>query len=335
MGTTIVRLDPLLGAEGAERMLAGLRAYGSYGQYSNEGFDTGYAPELPQRFDAALNFIRTGGRLGSNDDVRRAAARTNYVRETYAYGDDVFLAGIEELRDHEALRSAAVAVHDRPLIEPAIVYANVLLPGQELATHTDVPEFRGANRTTTPQWLLVVMAHSGLFETWRMPIATAIAYFGGGDGGALHLYPDGADGPVDTVATAHDTAVVLDTDSIFHGVDRVDGDDSWLDSASIGDRLHPADGGGWQLRGDGGEVRGRFGAETLRFSVSWKAYCFADHADRDRWHHHRDDLGLDQILDTLEDDLRRRQDLDGDRPKPVDFGRLLVDTYIRFPVPTT
>ena len=38
--------------------------------------------------------------------------------------------------------------------------------------HTDVPEFRGANRKLVPQWLLVVMHHSGLFEDYRMPIAT-------------------------------------------------------------------------------------------------------------------------------------------------------------------
>ena len=44
------------------------------------------------------------------------------------------------------------------------MYANLLLPGQELAVHTDVPEFRGANRKVIPQWLLVVMHHSGLFD---------------------------------------------------------------------------------------------------------------------------------------------------------------------------
>ena len=44
--------------------------------------------------------------------------------------------------------------------------------------HTDVPEFRGANRKRYPQWLIVVMHHSGLFDRWRMPIATGVAYFG-------------------------------------------------------------------------------------------------------------------------------------------------------------
>src|ERR671933_1110490 len=131
---------------------------------------------------AASNFVRTGGRFGRKEDVRVLAARTNYFRETYAYGADVFLDGIETFRDHEALVEAARALHGNPVIVPSIVYANILLPGQELAVHTDVGEFRGANRKVVPQWLIVVMFHSGLFEDWRMPIATGISYFGGGRG---------------------------------------------------------------------------------------------------------------------------------------------------------
>src|SRR5688500_13223905 len=149
------------------------------------------------------------------------AARTNYYRETYAYGDDLFAPGTEMLRDHAGFVEAAIQIHARPVVVPAIVYANILLPGQELAVHTDVPEFRGANRKIVPQWLLVAMRHSGLFERWRMPIATGIAYFGGGRGGELAYYPDGAGGAARTYAPKHNTAVMLDTDTVFHGVDRV------------------------------------------------------------------------------------------------------------------
>lgn len=87
--------------------------------------------------------------------------------------------------------------------------------------HTDVPEFRGANRKIVPQWLIVVMHHSGLFDEWRMPIATGVAYFGGGRGGELAYYPDGASGEAATYAPRHNTAVVLDTDTVFHGVEHI------------------------------------------------------------------------------------------------------------------
>ena len=72
--------------------------------------------------------------------------------------------GIEPYLFHEGFVEAARAVHGRSVIEPAIVFANLMVPGQELAVHTDVPEFRGCNRKVMPQWLLVAMHHSGLFD---------------------------------------------------------------------------------------------------------------------------------------------------------------------------
>ena len=74
--------------------------------------------------------------------------------------------------EHADLVEVGDIADGKPIVVPNIVYANVVLPGQELSVHTDVPEFRGANRKHEPEWLLVVMHLSGLFEPWRMPIAT-------------------------------------------------------------------------------------------------------------------------------------------------------------------
>src|SRR4030095_5243105 len=40
--------------------------------------------------------------------------------------------------------------------------------------------------------LMVVMHHAGLFERWRMPIATGVSWFRGCRGGEFAFYPDGA-----------------------------------------------------------------------------------------------------------------------------------------------
>ena len=330
----VIAVDPLLDDAEADAVLDLWRHYPGYGLYSNEGFDTAFAPELAQRYDAAVNFVRTGGRFGRRDeDKSMLAARTNYFRETYAYGDDVSAPGVEVLFANRALADAARRLHGRDVIEPAIVYANVMLPGQELAVHTDVPEFRGANRKILPQWLLVVMRHSGLFEDWRMPIATGITYFGGGAGGELAYYPDGAAGEAVTYTPRHNTGVVLDTDTVFHGVDRVLGDERELGSIRPGMRLvHDGD-DRWSVR-DGDRVVATYDEDEIRLSISWKAYCFADDAEREAWQGHTDDLSLDVILDRLTDDLRTRGRLDGDRPADAELGRLLIDEYVRFPAPS-
>jgi len=325
--------DPLLDRDAAADMVALCERFGRYGMYSEEALNSGIGEGLPQRFDAAFNFIRTGGRLGRKEPLATLAARTNYFRETYAYGEEISAPGIEPFYRHEGLAEAARAIHGRPLVEPAIVYANLLLPGQELAMHTDVPEFRGANRKVLPQWLLVVMHHSGLFDRWRMPIATAVSWFHDARGGAFAFHPDGPDGAPQVHAVHFNTAVLLDTDSVFHGVDRVADDGRPLPPYRPGMHLESEGDGRWVVR-SGSDVVARCRWEEMRFSVSWKAYCFADEAERRAWREHSDDLSLDFVLSELLGDLRERGRLAGEPPaEPRALAELLVAEYVHFPAP--
>ncbi len=340
MPVTTVPIDPLLDPADAAAMVELCERYGSYGLYVVEVSETEFAPELPQRVDAALNYVRTGGRFGRDEPKRDLALRTNYLRESYAYGEERFVDGIDPFLHAPPLVEAARRLYDRPVIEPAIAYANILLPGQELAVHTDVPEFRGANRKVVPQWLLVVMHHSGLFDEWRMPIATGISYFAPEGkqavGGELAYYPEGPDGPVEVLETRHNTGIVLDTDSVFHGVDRVGPPGTPPVEVAPGNVLAHDGSERWSLRPERGseERLAEFGWEDIRFSVSWKAYCFADEAERDAWRTHADDLGVEVILERLVDDLVDRGVLTaGERPADRDLALLLMATYEHFPAP--
>jgi hypothetical protein len=323
--------DPLLPVAEADAMLRLCERFGSYRTYAEDvTASEPFAPEIPQRYDAAANFVRSGGRFGRREAAHVLASRTNYFRATYAY-EEPETPGIEPFLHCEGFVDAARALHGRPLVVPNIVYANLLLPGQELAVHTDVPEFRGANRKRYPQWLIVVMHHSGLFARWRMPIATGVAYFGTCKGGEFAFYPEGPDGPAQELAVKHNTAVLLDTDTVFHGVDRVEetvplppvrpGAELRFDRAT----------GDWNLSSEAGEPLATYRFGELRFSVSWKAYCYEDASDRERVLRHEDDLQLASILDTLERDLRERGAMTGPRPADHDFALLLIDRYIRFP----
>jgi hypothetical protein len=261
------------------------------------------------------------------------AARTNYFREEYAYGTKGLIEGVDPFLFHEGFVEAARQIHGRRVIEPAIVFANLMVPGQELALHTDVPEFRGVNRKLHPQWLLVAMRHSELFEDWRMPIATGVAWFHDCDGGEFAFYPDGADGPPVYHKVAYNTALLVDTDSVFHGVDRVaPGDAGELPTLKPGMQLTFEGDGRWSVR-DGEEIVAEYPWNELRFSISWKAYCFTDEAERDSWRAHSDDLSLDATLATFVDDLRARGLITGDAPPPRELALMIIDEYIRFPPP--
>jgi hypothetical protein len=327
--------DPLLTQAQAEQMVQICERHGAHGLYSEEGLNSGIGEGLPQRFDSARNFVRTGGRFGrTQEDRRTLAARTNYFRETYAYGEEIRAPGSEVFLHHPGFIEAARALHSRPLVEPAIVFANLLIPGQELAVHTDVPEFRGANRKLFPQWLLVVMHHSRLFEKYRMPIATGVAWFHDAMGGEFAFYPDGIEGEPVALAARFNTAILADTDSVFHGVDRVRETTVPIPPLRPGMKLVPDGAGTWSVQA-GDEPLARYRWQELRFSVSWKAYCFADLAERAIWREHSDDLDLAVVLDTLERDLRARGAVVGDLPERRELAKRLVDTYIHFPKPAS
>jgi hypothetical protein len=337
MAAPVVILDPCLADEDARAMVDLCERFGRYRMYAeHEQHDTDIGRGLAQRQDALDNFLSTGGTTRAAEPMAALAVRTSYFREEYAYGRDERIAGIAPFLYHPHFTEAAQAIHGRPVIEPAIAYANLMVPGQELAVHTDVPEFRGANRKLVPQWLLVVMHHSRLFEEYRMPIATAIAWFHDCDGGELSYWPDGPDAPGAQHRVRFNTAMVLDTDSVFHGVDRIANvapED--LPRIRPGTTLDCVAPGKWILHNAAGDEVETYDWDALRFSVSWKAYCFRDATERDTWKEHREDVTIDVILDRLVDDLSARGVVPRDVARDAELGRVLIDEYIGFPLSTT
>jgi hypothetical protein len=195
-----------------------------------------------------------------------------------------------------------------------------------------VPEFRGVNRKRDPQWLIVAMHHSRLFERWRMPIATGVAWFGNPEGGEFVFYPEGPWGPPVALAARHDTAILLDTDTVFHGVDRVAEARVPMPDLKPGMRLSWEGEDRWSLS-SGDEVLARYAFRDLRFSISWKAYCYADEAEERLVREHRDDLSRAQVIETLVADLRRRGRIQGEVPKAQDLALMIIGEYIQYPPP--
>lgn len=326
-----LHIDPFLGNDEAQDMLSLAESFGSFGTYADEATSDGLGEDLPQRFDVGINYSDRGlDGSGNTDTPEAAASRSNYFRETYAYGQEIKAPGIEPFMAHPALSDTAREISGCNNIVPAIVYANLLVPGQELAIHTDVPEFRGLNRKLVPQWLLVVMLHSGLFDRYRIPILTCVSWFGEASGGAFTFYPNGADGARASIPAQNNSAILIDTDKVFHGVERVT--NVLPDLAVIGQhtRLHFCGDDKWQLR-ESDAVLADFNWAQLRYSISWKAYCFTDDESEATWHDHTDDLDVDAVLITLENALRERGALSGPRPDPTAFALLLVSTFVQYP----
>jgi hypothetical protein len=320
-----VEFDRLLQEEEVEQLLRIVHERAPYPTYGEGRQQQGFGAGIPQRYDAARNFVE---KRAGQDPVWRLASRTNYFRDTFAYEEPLFpeIAFFQQLPQ---LIEAAQRVTGRMHVRPAIVYLNILVPGQELALHTDVPEFRGANRTREPEWLLVAMHHSGLFERWRRHIATGVSWYHDCQGGEFVFYPDGPQQPPRRLAVRRNTAIVLDTDSVFHGIDPVDRKGTEIPPIEPGVRLHRDSDTKWSVRRDG-EVRAGYDWNDLRLSVSWKAWCFADEEELRLNHDHSEDLSLESILEAFVADLRRRGKINS-CPDDDTLARLILEEYIRFP----
>ena len=130
---------------------------------------------------------------------------------------------------------------------------------------------------------------------------------------------------------AHNTAILLDTDSVFHGVDRVAEGPAPLPPLRIGMRLtyEEATGGAWVEQD---ETVVRYDWDDLRFSVSWKAYCFRRRGRAGapvQEHTRRSDPRAGHGRPPRRPAARGR--LEGDMPGGTDLALLLIDEYVRFP----
>jgi hypothetical protein len=90
--------------------------------------------------------------------------------------------------------------------------------------------------------------------------------------------------------------------------------------------------GRWYMA-DGDEKVAEYRWNELRYSVSWKAYCFADEAEQRAWQHSSDDLSVTKVVDRLVEDMRERGIITGERPSDTVLVDLLIDTYVHYPQP--
>jgi len=320
-----VEFESLLTPDQVDQLIGIVHDRAPYPTYGEGRQQQGFGAGIPQRYDAARNFVNT---RAAEDPVWKLASRTNYFRDTFAYEQPLF-PEITFFQQLPQFIAAAQHVTGRRLVRPAIVYLNILVPGQELALHTDVPEFRGANRTREPEWLLVAMHHSGLFERWRRHIATGVSWYHDCQGGEFVYYADGPRQPPRRLRVRRNTAILLDTDSVFHGIDPVALRDTALPPIEPGVRLHRDDAAHWSIRRDE-QARATYKWDDLRLSISWKAWCFANEDEARINDEHADDLTLDRILETFVGDLRARG-LIASRPDDDKLAQRILDEYIRFP----
>jgi hypothetical protein len=291
-----------------------------------------HAPYWPvQRYFANdAEYAALSGRDASAGMVVAPVFRGNWAT------DGVVCAGVEPLLYAPRFAAGARRVFDAEIVIPTTVYVNLTyqLPFPQGAGHTDVPVFRGFDRTRHPITLLTIMGLSGLFEDVQVKVATAVAWFYGGSDGGFEYWPDGPDEPSRIHEGRIDnTAILGDNDLMWHRVRPTGTPSDGMPVLSMASELaRGAD--AWSIL-DAGRVLATLRRERLRVSLSWKALVFDSDSDRRRWEAHTDDIDLAEVLRRFEVDLAVRgiamPALGADPERDPALIRLLQQTYVRYP----
>jgi len=245
------------------------------------------------------------------DDAQASLRLTPTFRGYWASADRC-PAEVEWLFRSPRFEAAARRLHGSDArVRPSEVYAHIIVPHRQgrPGSHVDLPSFRGIGRRDLPVWLLVTMRRSGLFEAWRVPVATAVCWLYRGPGGSFTYWPAGPDcEPRSTVAPFDNTGVMGENDSMFHRGDPVgDGCVETPARLALHSMLAPSPDGSqrWQIC-NGDEPIAEYPREAVRFALSWSARVFADEATERRDREQQDALQLDRVLEIFQEDLARR-----------------------------
>jgi hypothetical protein len=304
---------------------------------------------LPGRIDVGRHFVKTGGVNALKEKYETLVSRLQSFM--YTIFDPSKHAATRDLFGDPKFLSAATSVcpPGKRVLDPFQTNLIVQAPGQTVAAHVDAPYYWGANRFHIPQWLLAVMTFSGIFQERFIDQVQVVAYFHkwndtSGSRGGQFLFWDKPSLTPQWVPAAPGSGSAVDGSKLVHAaaVYQPSAAPPPLAKDARNALRYAKDADVWQLvtssRAGGEEqLRTRYTADQLRFSVVYRARCFASEAERLRYRAEgpADMLRLEEdILAPLKDELVRRG-----RATAAELGALtrldlalrLLDDYVAYP----
>ncbi len=281
-----------------------------------------------------IRYVASTTELAAYGGEAKKLSVVPWFRADWAYGE-VNVPGAEVILHNPAFIEAAHTVFDAGVVRPLVVYVNAMGPMGAGPAHIDVPAFRGLDRTEYPVTFLHLMHRSGLFESHRVEIATAVSWFYEGARGEFEYWADGVAAPPRRIeAPLENRAVVGDNEVMFHRVAPIGADaPPVIEDATLGVELVPEEAGSDWVAIDEGRELLRYADRDVRISVSWKAEVFADTEAARVREEHLDDLVLEDVVDRLLADLAAHGTTMARPTNPLRDEAFLAALNATYPIP--
>jgi hypothetical protein len=288
-----------------------------------------------------MHFVKTGGFNGYIEYYESMVARMipfrkRLIQQQQTTGNksykDVLINRLEELNKDDYLKELKSIcaenfddVKNIDQISTELFQFDILLmlPGQEMPMHLNVPYFWGADRYTLPQWLLVAMKQSRLFDHLFVPQVQSLTnlYLDddlvdnleyeyvdvNGDGGDFYFYPylpqvklekNSNGDPVQFLSKENlnkyiilksksNSVIMLDGSQVTHGVDRFKPKKAAPPLFASKNHHYKikynSEESKWYLFDSKEKNLNTYSKNEVRLMVVWNSHCFRNEREKEKY----------------------------------------------------
>ena len=310
---------------------------------------------FPHRVDIALHYMKTGGFGGKFDTPEKLASKLYSFRhklmniidekELFKIYGNKFLENAKQICLKNEFKTYSYDTLRTEIFQFDVI---VILPGQELPMHLDIPYFWGADRKSLPHWLLAVMKQSKLFDHLFIPQVQGVSWLSKhqfnkneeeskNNGGNFYYFPykDNLE-KYEMVKAEYNAAILVDGTQVIHGVEPFkvketipDFDKNYRYYLKFNELNNV-----WDLVDHEENIMKSYNPEDVRISLVWRVHCFQSDQEFSRYKNQAesDRLSIDEIAKTFINDLKAKNKIKQDADmKPLDLWTLIVNEYIRYP----
>ena len=173
------------------------------------------------RIDVATEYVKTGGISRQRKSIEGLYSAANPFISKVQNG-----ARREELAEIMAKSPVNGALENtcqEGILRNVVMTMLIMLPGQTVPVHYDIPLFSDLPKANAPAWLQVAYALSGLNKDREIRQVQTITYLTGNasnsnQGGDFVYWPEGPQGPMESFPVVANSAIVTDGVHVAHAV---------------------------------------------------------------------------------------------------------------------